>query len=261
MNQFIRRLARRSPSIHLALSRLAASSRFHKVRPSDLAQTSAKLTHAWQDEAIPSRQRDAISQNLAEYRAGNPNPTFDALVAILVHNIPDLNNKTLLDVGCSGGYYSEVLRSRGVNAAYRGCDYSFPFIQLARSTYTSESFDVEDATALSYESEAFDVVISGCCLLHIPEYDKAVSEASRVSREFVVFHRTPVLHLAGPTFYTKTAYGTEMLEIHFNEQKLIRLFARYGLKTVDVNTHLATVEPGYKEALFYKTYLCRKANR
>jgi 2-polyprenyl-3-methyl-5-hydroxy-6-metoxy-1,4-benzoquinol methylase len=261
MNQFIRRLVLRSPTIHLALSQLAASSRFHVIRSSDLARTSAKLTHAWQDETIPSRQRDAINHDLAEYRDGKPNATFDALVEILVHNIPELERKSLLEVGCSSGYYSEVLRSRGVKADYRGCDYSLPFVQLARQTYKSLAFDVEDATSLSYESEAFDVVISGCCLLHIPQYGNAVAEASRVSKEFVAFHRTPVLHLAGPSFYTKTAYRTEMLEIHFNEQELTRLFTRHGLQIVDINTHLATVEPGRREPLFYKTYLCRKVNR
>jgi hypothetical protein len=77
----------------------------------------------------------------------------------------------------------------------------------------------------------------------------------------VVFHRTPVLHLTGPTFYTKKAYGTEMLEIHFNEQKLICLFARCGLEMIDINTQLAMPEPGRTEPLFYKTYLCRKVKR
>jgi ubiquinone/menaquinone biosynthesis C-methylase UbiE len=136
-----------------------------------------------------------------------------------------------------------------------------PFVQLARQTYEAQSFDLEDATSLSYQSEAFDVVISGCCLLHIPQYDRAIAEASRVSRDFVVFHRTPVLHLSGPSFYTKTAYGAEMLEIHFNEQQLMRRFVGHGLEIVDTNSHLVTAEPGSKEPLFYKTYLCRKANR
>jgi ubiquinone/menaquinone biosynthesis C-methylase UbiE len=146
-----------------------------------------------------------------------------------------------------------------VKVSYQGCDFSPAFIRIARQIYPAIRFDVEDATRLSYDADSFDIVVSGCCLLHIPEYEKAIAEAARVSREFVVFHRTPVLHMMGPVFFTKNAYGVEMLEIHFNEQQLVRMFAAHNLHLVDVNSHVSLPENRQGDVLFYKTYLCRKA--
>jgi len=180
-------------------------------------------------------------------------------VDILLHNIPALENRSFLEIGCSSGYYSEVLRCRGLAVAYQGCDFSTALVHLAREKYPSIRFDIEDATSLSYGASSFDIVVSGCCLLHISKYEKAITEAARVSSEFVVFHRTPVLHLTGPLFYTKKAYGTEMLEIHFNEQQLVRLFAANGLQIIDMNSHLSLPKSRTSDSVIYKTYLCRKA--
>lgn len=142
---------------------------------------------------------------------------------------------------------------------YQGCDFSEGFIRMARQIYPSNRFDVEDATRLSYESRSFDIVVSGGCLSLIRDYEKVIAEAVRVSRQFVIFHRIPVLHLAGPAFYTMKAYGVEMLEIHFNEQELVRAFGSHGLQIVDINSHHCLPKGPQADPLIYKTYLCRKA--
>lgn len=209
---------------------------------------------------IPQKQWSIVEPQLAALKAGKSNPAFDALADVLIHNVPDLQKRSILEIGCSSGYHSEVLGCKGVEASYQGCDFSPAFIRLARQLYPSVRFDVEDATQLSYESNYFDIVISGCCILHIADYERAISEAARVSREFVIFHRTPVCHMRGPTFYTKKAYGVEMLEIHFQEQQLVRMFAQHKLVVTDVNSHLSLLEKGRKDPLIYKTYLCLKKN-
>ena len=254
----MRRLLSRSPSLRSSLARLSVHYSHRPISSNALVETSERLLNAWQSDAIPVRQRQLVEEELAAYRRGQAIQVFDALVDILKHNVTHLEGRTLLEVGCSSGYYSEVLRCRGIDIRYHGCDYSAAFIKMARELYGPGVFDVEDATRLSYPSGAFDILISGCCLLHIPEYDRAISEAVRVAKTFVVFHRTPVLHLSGPAFYTKTAYGEQVLEIHFNEQQLVRMFHQNGLQVIDVNTHVSTAEHGRTEPLFYKTYLCRK---
>lgn len=261
VNELMRKLARSSPRAKSALLKFVLSRRFHSLAESDIPLASTRLNRAWQADVIPQRQRKIVDPDIASYRAGKSHVTFDAFVDMLNYNISDLYQKTLLEVGCSSGYYSEVLRIRGLDVSYRGCDYSDAFVRLARQIYPSVSFDVEDATALSYASKSFDIVVSGCCLLHIPAYEKAVFEAARVSKEFVLFHRTPVLHLGEPRFYTKKAYGTEVIEIHFNEQQLMRLFGKNGLDVVDVNTQLSLPEPHSPEQLFYKSYLCLKREK
>jgi SAM-dependent methyltransferase len=258
MKNIARKLLQHSPGIKAALRELHLAAHFHPVMPENIPRVSERLSASWMSDGIPEQQWAVVEPQLAAYRAGNPNPTFDALVDILIHNVPALHNRILLEIGCSSGYHSEVLRCKRVEALYQGCDFSPAFIHLARQRYPSIRFDVEDATRLGYSSNSFDIVISGCCLLHISEYEKAIAEAARVSREFVVFHRTPVLHLTGPRFYTKNAYGIEMLEIHFHEQQLVRMFATHNLRVVDINSHLSLPERGQSERLIYKTYLCQK---
>lgn len=258
LKKMVRMLLRHSPGLDAALRELSHTARFHAVSPGELPRVSEQLSGSWMNDRIPAQQREFVELQLAAYRAGTPNPAFDTLVEILFHNIPHLENKSLLEIGCSSGYYSEVLRCRGVAVSYQGCDFSPTFVRLARQLYPSIRFDVEDATRLRYGASSFDIVVSGCCLLHIPEYDRAIAEAARVSREFVIFQSTPVLHMTGPAIYTKKAYKIEMLEIHFNEQQLVRMFAVHGLSVLDVKSYLCLPEKAKTEPLFYKTYLCQK---
>lgn len=258
LKTMVRTLLRRSPGIESALRGIYLAAHFHPVPPENFARVSERLSASWMADGIPAEQWAVVEPQLAAYRAGKPSPAFDALVDILVHNVPELHKRSLLEIGCSSGYHSEVLRCKGVEASYRGCDFSPAFMRFARQKYPSIQFDLEDATRLNYSSNSFDIAVSGCCLLHISEYEKAIAEAARVSREFVVFHRTPVLHMAGPAFYTKNAYGMDMLEIHFHEQQLVRMFVAHKLYVIDINSHLSL--PGIRpsDPLIYKTYLCQK---
>ena len=223
------------------------------------AGAAMELTNAWRSDEIPRRQRELVNRQLAEYRTGAANPVFDALVDVLKTSGAAAEGGQILEIGCSSGYYSEVLRLRGLDRlSYRGCDYSSAFVQLARECYPATPFDVGDATGLAYDSDAFDIVVSGCCILHIADYEKAIAEAARVSRKYVVFHRTPVLHAGGPVYYTKLAYGVETLEIHFNEQALVEAFVRNGLRLAAINTHAISWDAARGDALAQKTYLCVK---
>src|SRR5438876_845430 len=184
----------------------AASSNYVLIPENDIQETAQELDAAWKDATLPERQRQLVDSQLKEYRAGKGNILFDGLVqAIKQADLPP--NAKLLEIGCSSGYYAEVLASRNARVDYRGCDFSPLFIDLARKCYPTVQFDVQDARSLSYGSAEFDVVVSGCCLLHIFEYEKAIAEAARVARKYVVFHRTPVLHHSRTRFFTKEAYG------------------------------------------------------
>jgi len=163
---------------------------------------------------------------------------------------------SVLEVGCSSGFYSEVFEIAGLDVHYAGCDYSEAFIELARQKYPALVFDVEDATALKYGDDTFDIVISGCCLLHIPEYQAAAAETARVARRYVIFHRTPVVLGLPNVYYRKQAYGVETVEIHFNEPQLLELLARLGLELIAAYTLDESVKGGVESA--NRTYVCRK---
>lgn len=265
LKEHLHSLVRHFPLLHryarFAASRVrnyGVSEDYRPLMGEFIDDASVQLTDAWKDDEIPGRQRALVNGQLESYRKNIPNPVFDALVNILVTNIPDVSAMSLLEIGCSSGYYSEVLRIKGIQAKYTGCDYSPAFIHQASQYYPAIQFNVENAVSLSYPGDSFDIVVSGGCILHISDFGKAISEAARVARKYVVFHRTPVLHRNGPIYYRKKAYGVETLEIHFNEQKLVKLFARHGLAVVDVNTHALSWDSKLEDALAMKAYLCRR---
>ena len=165
---------------------------------------------------------------------------------------------SVLEVGCSSGFYSEVFEIARLDLSYAGCDYSDAFIELARQKYPALRFDVEDATALKYGDNAFDIVISGCCLLHIPEYEVAVAETARVTCRYAIFHRTPVVLGQPNVYYRKQAYGVETVEIHFNEPQFLKLLDRQGLELIATYTLDEFVQDGVGSA--NRTYVCKKTD-
>ena len=250
-------LLKRFPYIESVI-RISKGNNYHEVNLNDVDSVAQKLSDAWKDSNIPRRQWTLVQEELSSYRKGQPIAHFDALVNILINNIPDLNEKSLIEIGCSTGYYSEVLRIKGIEVCYRGCDYSEAFIRLARDVYFETQFNVEGADDLSYGTESFDVVISGGCIMHVSDYESAIAEAARISMQYVIFHRTPVMHREGPVMNTKKAYGVEMIEIHFNEQKLVRIFSSNNLRIMDINTHSISWDMKHCDVLAMKTYLCEK---
>jgi 2-polyprenyl-3-methyl-5-hydroxy-6-metoxy-1,4-benzoquinol methylase len=226
---------------------------------SEADSEAARLRSAWQSEELPPRQRELVDRQLAEYRNGKPVDVFDVMVRVLQPLCTEPKKLSVLEIGCSSGFYSEVMAISGLAVDYSGCDYSEAFIDLARISYPALRFDVEDATALSYTSNSFDVVISGCCLLHIPEYPVAIAEAARVATEYVVFHRTPVVINDGTKYFHKQAYGIETVEIHVNEDELLGLFLDNGLMLIDTITldeELDESNPLRGKA--NRTYVCHK---
>jgi len=234
-----------------------ASTELVALQGSGAYATALALRDSWQDTSIPQRQRRLVDAELDAYRAGRPIPAFDTLVQML-RNVTHTNGEdTLLEIGCASGHYAEVMRIQGLRVQYVGCDYSQAFIDLARQRLPALRFDTEDATALGYGDAAFDIVVSGCCLLHIPQYAAAIAETARVARRFAVFHRTPVLHSQPTRIFTKKAYNVRTVEIHFNEQELVRLFALHRLRVVDIGT--ISCDWRDADAVAVKTYLCEKA--
>lgn len=217
-----------------------------------------RLRGAWQDDELPSRQRMLVDQQIKTYRQGGKIAVFDCFVDALRMVLPTGGRSTLLEIGCSSGYYSEVIEIAGLPVDYTGCDYSAAFVEMARHHYPGLRFDTEDATGLSYGDGDFDIVVSGCCLLHIPEYEKAIAETARVARAAAVFHRTPLLLDAPTTYFTKKAYGVETVEIHFNEAELLGLLARYGLKVVGTIELSRNRDNGVTSA--QKTIICARTD-
>jgi len=233
------------------------SAGYRQLETEEAEREGVRLREAWKSNDLPNKQRDLVEKQIKKYRVGEAIDVFDTLVASLRGLPIKLDGASVLEIGCSSGFYSEVFSIAGLPVAYRGCDYSAPFVDMARKSYPQCEFDIEDAVSLSYSDSQFDVVISGCCLLHIPEYQTAIVECARVAKQYVIFHRTPVVFDAANRYYTKLAYGVETIEIHFSESDFLSIVQRAGLVVLNALVISEDKIDGVGTAV--KTYVCRTA--
>jgi ubiquinone/menaquinone biosynthesis C-methylase UbiE len=256
VNRFPRFKSLLQKVLRLALPDRGVSNHYVELAADEVGGESARLRSAWKDTDMPAKQRKLVDGQLALYRRGTPVEVFDVLVNSLRKLQGSGPAMGVLEVGCSSGYYAEVFQIANLGVDYAGCDYSDAFVAMARDRYPSVRFDVADATDLAYADGSYDVVVSGCCLLHIPEYKKAVAETVRVARQFAIFHRTPVVIGQPNKHYRKQAYGVETVEIHFNEPAFLQLLADSGLELLNTHTLDETISQGVGSAT--RTYVCQK---
>ncbi len=241
---------------------ISVSANYIQLKSEEASSEGLRLRDSWRDDTLPQKQRDLVNQQLHQYRSGAGVDVFDVFVAVL-RALPGLPaNASLLEIGCSSGFYSEIVAIAGLPINYSGCDYSDAFIHMAKAEYPAIDFAVADATALCYQDRSFDIVVSGCCLLHIPEYVKAVENAVRVARDYVIFHRTPIVWGQPEQWYRKQAYGVETIEIHFNEPEFLALLDRNGLDLIATHTLSEECSDAAQNlGSACRTYVCRKQKK
>lgn len=205
---------------------MIVSGNYRRAEPAD----QVALVDAWQDPKIPMRQYESVVRGeLHRFAWGGVVPPYRLLVNLL----RGVKGKTLLDVGASSGYYSEVLKIAGLDLKYTGLDYSPYYRDFAQELYPGIHFKVGEAQALPFDDKSFDIVLHSACIMHMPEYEKAIAEAARVARNAVIFHRTPIYTDKTPTeAFVKTAYDVPCIEFHFNEAELLGMFVKYGMTVV-----------------------------
>lgn len=84
----------------------------------------------------------------------------------------------VLDVATGAGYVAGAAAQRGADVI--GIDFSAAQVRLARGTYPAVRFEQADAEALPFEPGAFDAVVNGFGMCHLPDPDLALREAFRV---------------------------------------------------------------------------------
>jgi len=92
---------------------------------------------------------------------------------------------TVLEIGCGRGAGAEVLRRRLRPAALHVLDLDPAMVALARRRLTRKSATgvhlcVADAVRLPYSAACFDAVFGFGFLHHVPDWQAAVTEISRV---------------------------------------------------------------------------------
>ncbi|QFS82236.1 Ubiquinone biosynthesis O-methyltransferase [Roseivivax sp. THAF40] len=96
----------------------------------------------------------------------------------------DWSGKTVLDLGCAGGFMAEALAKRG--AEVTGIDPAREAINAAKAHAEGEGlsirYDVGVGEALPYGDDSFDAVVCVDVLEHVADLQKTLDEVARVLR-------------------------------------------------------------------------------
>lgn len=187
------------------------------------------LVTGLKEPSIAHIQRGLVQEALTSMYAGNPGVPFKLAAELMAPLLP--NAGSVLEIGCSSGYYYEALEYLlNRNIEFTGCDYSEAMIEMAQYFYPRARFDVADGARLPYAEHSFDFVISGCVLPYCPNYRDHIRETCRVARDHVLLHRTSISSSGQERLLRKYAYGVPTVEIWFAETTLLGLFAQHGFE-------------------------------
>jgi SAM-dependent methyltransferase len=84
----------------------------------------------------------------------------------------------VLDVACGPGYVAAAAAARG--AVAHGLDFSAAMVAIARALHPVIAVQEGDAEDLPYPDGAFDAVVSGFGMHHVPRPEVALAQARRV---------------------------------------------------------------------------------
>jgi 2-polyprenyl-6-hydroxyphenyl methylase / 3-demethylubiquinone-9 3-methyltransferase len=119
----------------------------------------------------------------------------------------DWRGKTVLDLGCAGGFMAEALAARGAHVT--GIDPAEGAIAAARAHARAQGlrigYDVGVGEALPYDTASFDAVVCVDVLEHVADLNKVLAEVARSLRPggmflFDTINRNPLARLATITF-------------------------------------------------------------
>lgn len=187
---------------------------------------SEDLKNSWKDESLPLLQWKIVESQLGQLNAGLKVPEFEALLEVLSSTDSSQLN-TVLEIGCSSGYYSKVIERNFPNVIYTGIDFSTSFVEFGHQKFPGINLQVANAEELPFTEQEFDLVVSGSVLLHIENWTSAITESARVTKKYLVLHRTPVSS-AKTKLFKKIAYGKSMIEWTFEESAIFEILKDLG---------------------------------
>lgn len=94
---------------------------------------------------------------------------------------------SILDNGCGTAPIYEMIKNNPEkwNFDYKGTDYSFAMINIAKEQFPEGNFEVQDARKLREKDSSWDCVLLLHCLDHLDDYEAAIKEAYRVAKRYV----------------------------------------------------------------------------
>lgn len=222
----------------------------------DKQEITGRLQRGWMAEELPQRQRALVQQQLESMYKGEVVPPYRIAAEAFAEVVRI--GASVLEIGCSSGYYYEVLEYLlSKKLRYTGVDISPAFIAMAKEYYPSAQFSVADGAELPFADASFDIVFSAGVLLYAVDYQQHIAETCRVADNVIIVHRTPLCFSRPTQFLKKRAYGVETVELVFNERELLNEFAKYGY----MPENSLVIEENANEDYAEKTFVFTKKQR
>lgn len=230
------------------------STDYKVVKPTEI---SGEILRGWQDPLAASGQMAAYRPLLQNMYQGQVRRDFAVAVDCL--RLINLDNPSLLEVGCGNGYYAEVLSYLYQRPfRYIGLDYSRAMIASAHQNYPQATLGVGDALKIPFADASFDIVWSGTVLMHLPDYKQAIEETCRVARRFCVFHSVPLCLTEETMFLTKKAYGVPVAEVIISQAEFEDILQAHGLVVKHILESLPYRVDNIVDRIETLTYICEK---
>ncbi len=193
------------------------------------------LSKNYADPGIALKQRELVDKQLEAMRDGNPPVHFKVagLVLSQLREQTGLTSLRVLDAGCGSAYYSEILNHFVPGwIRYAGVDFNGGMVRMARQCYPRLPLARMDLRNLAVFDASFDLVMSGAAIVHVKEWDVAARELSRVTRRWLMLHRTLVYKAKATSVNTERHYDTDVYRVRINEEELLALMANQGMALV-----------------------------
>jgi SAM-dependent methyltransferase len=192
-------------------------------------QKLSDLSKSYADPTIAIKQRQLVDQQLQSMRNGNAPEHFKVVGRILSQLKGQIRLKTIdvLDAGCGSAYYSEIVNFFVPGwIKYVGVDFNRGMLDMAQKFYPTLPLAYMDLQNLAIRDESFDLVMSGAVIVHIREWNLAVRELARLTRRWLLLHRTLVYTDGRPTSVTiERHYDRDVYRVRINEGELLTLMS------------------------------------
>lgn len=182
-------------------------------------------TSVWLTPEVAKTQEALMQREYDAWLAGAKHAPFTAFDRLARKT----EARSVVDMGCGAGIYG-LLWSRIDRGRYTGCDQSPQMIDLAmKHEVSKKGYWVCDAMSLPCPDQSFDMAFLGAILCCTEHWEKVVSEAARVARKYLLFHRMP-MYADGPD--TKVVmhdvYGAQAPYREFREEFIEEYMAQFG---------------------------------
>ena len=186
-------------------------------------EESKKFKDNWSKDLIGKLQRELVNYQLYQMRLGNP-PKLFKIIKDVFSKVEE--NNTILDIGCTSGYYNEIINFYFPNKfKYHGCDYNPESIKLAQEYYKDIHFFVNDLTNLSCNNNEYDITFLSGVIEHVPEYIKGLNELCRVTKKYIILHRIWLQN--GETSCSKgTQFFVPVIRNHYNKKEFFDILKK-----------------------------------